>query len=86
MSAAGDHREFTGFARRVLRALARRVAVSDVEDLVELVELRVEVDRALEAAVAGLRASGSSWTEIGRALGVSKQAARQRFVDKTGLS
>lgn len=86
MSAAGDHREFTAFARRVLRALARRVAVSDVEDLTELVELRVEVDRALDVAVAGLREAGVSWTEIGRGLGISKQAARQRFVDKVGLS
>lgn len=86
MSAAGDHREFTAFARRVLRALARRVAVSDVEDLTELVELRVEVDRALDVAVAGLREAGASWTEIGRGLGISKQAARQRFVDKVGLS
>lgn len=86
MRAAGDHREFAAFARRILRALARRVAVSDPEDLVDLIELRAEVDRALALAVAGLRANGRSWTEIGLALGVTRQAARQRFTDNGGLS
>src|SRR5690349_14040482 len=30
------------------------------------------------------RRSGASWTEIGRSMGVSKQAAQKRFVPKTG--
>src|SRR3954453_17555210 len=29
------------------------------------------------------RRSGASWTDIGRSMGVSKQAAQQRFVPKT---
>ncbi|HWC23982.1 MAG TPA: hypothetical protein VG502_16920 [Flexivirga sp.] len=33
----------------------------------------------LHAAVAAARAAGDSWTVIGAALGVSKQAAAQRF-------
>ena len=31
------------------------------------------------------RRSGASWTEIGRSMGVSKQAAQQRFDDVVGL-
>src|SRR5919112_2359846 len=30
------------------------------------------------------RRSGASWTEIGRSMGVSKQAAQKRFVPKAG--
>lgn len=30
------------------------------------------------------RRSGASWTEIGRSMGVTKQAAQKRFVDRTG--
>lgn len=30
------------------------------------------------------RRAGASWTEIGRSMGVTKQAAQKRFVDKTG--
>ncbi len=31
------------------------------------------------AAVAAARADGSSWVSIGRVLGITKQAAQQRF-------
>lgn len=30
------------------------------------------------------RRSGASWTDIGRSMGVSKQAAQKRFVRRTG--
>src|SRR5215210_7373790 len=30
------------------------------------------------------RRSGASWTEIGRSMGVTKQAARKRFIPKSG--
>lgn len=36
-------------------------------------------EQALFAAVAIARANGRSWGEIGMVLGVSKQAARERF-------
>lgn len=36
-------------------------------------------DAGLRAAVREARAAGDSWTIIGAALGVSKQAAQQRF-------
>lgn len=32
------------------------------------------------------RRSGASWTDIGRSMGVSKQAAQKRFVPKTGTA
>jgi hypothetical protein len=41
--------------------------------------LRARGDELLDHFVDAARASGSSWTEIGGALGTSKQAAQQRF-------
>jgi ATP-dependent Clp protease ATP-binding subunit ClpA len=40
-----------------------------------------DADRLLDHFVAHARSSGMSWTDIGARLGVSKQAARQRFAD-----
>jgi hypothetical protein len=42
-------------------------------------ELRSVGEEVLDRFVAQARAAGSSWSEIGAALGVSKQAAQQRF-------
>jgi hypothetical protein len=39
-------------------------------------------DRLLDHFVAHARAAGMSWTDIGAQLGVSRQAARQRFADR----
>jgi hypothetical protein len=39
-------------------------------------------DRLLDHFVAHARGTGMSWTDIGARLGVSKQAARQRFADR----
>lgn len=41
-----------------------------------------EAKAALEAAIAAARAAGRSWTEIGTVLGVSRQAARERFSER----
>ena len=86
MSAKGDQSEFAAFLRRILRAAARRYAAADPDDLLELVALSREVDEALTNAVRGLRSSGFSWTEIALPLGITRQAARQRWADKVELS
>lgn len=70
--------------RRMIKAHTRRVAVGSAEDLADLVKLRAELDAAIDDAARALHAGtddtpGLSWTEIAAALGVSRQAARQRF-------
>ncbi len=82
MSARGDHSEYIGFVRRAIRALAKRVGSADPEDLEEMLALRVELDAAIDAAVAGLRATGYSWSEIARATGTTRQAAHARWASK----
>src|SRR3954454_3452208 len=42
-----------------------------------------DADRLLDHFVTHARGSGMSWTDIGARLGVSKQAARQRFTPAT---
>jgi hypothetical protein len=41
--------------------------------------LAADVDNAIRHAVTGLRETGYSWAEIGARLGVSRQAAQQRW-------
>ncbi|GGL09768.1 hypothetical protein GCM10012284_50590 [Mangrovihabitans endophyticus] len=77
--------QFDAFARRILRAYARRVAEGDVEALRSLAGLSSEVDAVTRLAVAGLRKSpySYSWSEIADRLGVSRQAAQMRYGDRT---
>jgi hypothetical protein len=74
-----DHADYFRFARRTMRALVRRVGASDPDDLSLLLDLRDELDAGLGRAVAELRASGFSWSEIARPLGMTRQAAQQRW-------
>jgi hypothetical protein len=66
-------------------ALPDNVEFDDVSDLRAIAETseRVRADEArLTEAVAVARAHGHSWNHIATALGVSRQAARQKYADK----
>ena len=71
--------EYLGAARRFIRGAGKRVAHCDEPELIALAALHTEVDQALNVAVAGWREMGRSWTDVGRALGISRQGAFQRF-------
>ena len=77
-----ENDEYAAFARRVLRAYARRVALGDIEALTLMTDLASEIDTAISQAVQGLRESGYSWAEIGSRLGITRQAAWQRWGGK----
>ena len=70
--------EYASFVRRVIRAHARRVA-GDVDALADMTGLIAELDEAITQAVTGLRKAGYSWAEIAARLGVTRQAAQQRW-------
>ena len=74
-----ENDEYAAFARRVVRAYARRVGTGDVEALPAMVALSAELDTAIGQAVCGLRGFGYSWAEIAARIGVSRQAAQQRW-------
>jgi hypothetical protein len=60
-------------------------AIAEAADAVRRDEDAMRRDEAkLTERVAVARARGRSWTWIATALGVSRQAARQRFKDKVG--
>ena len=56
---------YAAFARRILRAYARRIATGDIESLTLMTRLADDIDVAIGDAVTGLRAFGYSWAEIG---------------------
>jgi nicotinate-nucleotide pyrophosphorylase len=61
------------------------VEVDNTDDLQQIAAVSdaVRADEArLREAVEAARARNRSWNQIAVALGVSRQAARQRFVDK----
>jgi len=69
----------------VLAGAVRQRASGDPLDRIEAAlsvgdEFASGADELIGTFVAEARAAGCSWTEIGQRIGVSKQAARQRFV------
>ncbi len=79
--------EVAGAARRMIRALGRRVGDADPIDLVLITQLRGEVEAAfLEAMRAQHEDSGFSYAEIAAGLGVKRQAVAQRLAVKRPAS
>ena len=76
--------EFPGGTWRVVLLMPADLAVTEglVDPLVLLVALAdgaIKVDDKMSDLVAHCRQSGKSWTQIGQALGITKQAAWERF-------
>lgn len=72
--------EFLSACGRMLKAAGKRVGEGDPVDLAQLVALRKEMERIEVEAVGMMRERyGYSWSEIGRDLGISRQAAQQFY-------
>jgi hypothetical protein len=82
--AAVENDDYAAFTRRVLAAHGRRIARGDIEGLTALAALADNVDQAMTTAVKGLHRTGYSWTEIATRLGITRQAAHQRWTGNTG--
>jgi hypothetical protein len=74
-----ENDEYCAFARRVLRAYGRRIADGDIDAVIELKDLLNETEAILGRSVIGLHSLGYSWAEIGKRLGVTRQAAHERW-------
>lgn len=74
--------EFLGAIRRMVRAAGNRGGQDDVEVLAQLAGLHQEVEAAMVQTVAGLRAAGYTWKDIGGAYGVTSQAATIRWLHR----
>jgi ClpX C4-type zinc finger/Clp amino terminal domain, pathogenicity island component len=79
----------TGFGQLVAQ-VHHRAATADPAALLDAgvavsADHAAAADRLLDHFVAHARGAGMSWTDIGARLGVSKQAARQRFADRAAM-
>ena len=81
-----ENDEYAAFTRRIVRAYSRRMAAGDIEALASMVALGQDLENAIQTAVIGLRTFGYSWNEIANRLGISRQAARQRWNAATGTT
>lgn len=77
-----DTSDFLLMMSRMLRAAGTRVADADPEDLAALIRLREQLDKAIVDAVRGLRATGTTWEDIGAATGTTRQAAVMKWAAK----
>jgi hypothetical protein len=71
--------EFSAAARRFTKALGRRAADADPEDLAYLLALEHDLADAKRAAVNGLRAQGRSWEDIARGLCMTRQGCIKAY-------
>jgi hypothetical protein len=74
-----ENDDYAAFTRRVIAAHGRRIARGDIEGLATLAALADDIDTALREAITGLRAAGFSWADIATRLGITRQAAQQRW-------
>ena len=70
---------FVRFARRIIRAAGERAGREDEHELRMLIELRHDVEAAIDAAVEAQRERGASWSRIALATGTTRQGAQQRW-------
>lgn len=70
---------FIALVSRLIRRAGERVGDSDEPELAALLGLQETLDHALQTAVDGQRAIGRSWAHIGRATGMAKQSAHERW-------
>ena len=75
-------RRFEQIADSLDPATAHVEATDDLRDIATAAESVRANDARLREAVLLARARGRSWNHIALTLGVSRQAARQRFADK----
>jgi hypothetical protein len=74
-----ENDEYAAFLRRAIRAYSRRVVRGDIDALTDMTTLAADLDQAIGDAVTGLRGHGYSWADIGTRLGITRQAAQQRW-------
>jgi hypothetical protein len=74
-----EYDAYAAFAHHILTAYARRIAGGDIESLPLLTALTADIDTAIGQAITGLHTFGYSWADIATRLGVTRQAAQQRW-------
>jgi len=77
-----ENDDYAAFIQRVIRAYSRRIASGDIDALTGIANLSADLDHAIAVAITALRTRhGYSWADIGHRLGITRQAAQQRWGD-----
>ncbi len=78
---AVENDEYAAFLRRAIAAYSRRVGSGDIDALANMTRLAAHLDQAITDAVHALRTgpTGYSWADIALRLGITRQAAQQRW-------
>ena len=74
-----ENKSFFEMVRRMIYAAGRRAAAGDEFELLCLEKIKMFCETNMQIAVREQIKQGKSWSDIGNALGVSKQAAHKRF-------
>jgi hypothetical protein len=75
-----ETKDYAAMINRMTKAYSARVGQGDAASLPLLAKARADMDEAIAAAVvANVVHHGYSWADIGRELGITRQAAFQRF-------
>jgi hypothetical protein len=74
-----ENSDYLAFARRMMRALGRRVAEGDRDDLAQLVDFVQEMEAVKVETVRALMAGGATWGQIADAHGTSVQNVRKMY-------
>jgi len=75
-----ENDQYAAFLRRAIAAYSRRVGSGDIDALADMTRLATHLDQAITEAVTGLRTgAGYSWADIALRLGITRQAAQQRW-------
>lgn len=75
-------RRFEELAEKLDPATAEALSTDDLREVAVASDAVRSDEVRLREAVQVARAHGRSWNQLAMALGVSRQAARQRFADK----
>lgn len=83
-----ENPEYIDFTRRIIRRAVERIGRDgDLEGLADLADLQNVIAAAIADSVTELREEHAfPWSEIGRVLGVTRQAAQQKYGTKDGTS
>lgn len=75
-----ENADYFQMVGRMVRGMGKRGANGDYTDLTEMAKVQQMMTEAMQTAVDGMREQqGYSWADIGEGLGITRQAAQQRF-------
>lgn len=74
-----ENDDFFKMVKRMIQAAGKRAGDGDEHDLRLMADLAGVVNDNLKVAVYRQVGDGKSWSDIGFALGISRQAAHKRF-------